>query len=502
MQNTSALVPRDIYNRLMPFQRQFLRKAYLFEKRVLLADDMGLGKTIQSLAFLSMDDTHYPVLIICPVTVKYMWEEKIHEWLGDNIQVQVISGREITDIYAEVVIINYDVIADTKKRLARGDALIRALAQGWKIITIVTRKNKRKVIKKVLSKEGWGKRLEEYNWSTLILDESHYIKNNTSERTKATVHLSKGISNILALSGTPIENRPIEIWTTINMLYPGLFKNRWYFAKRYCDLKHGKFGWDMTGSARTDELHHILVNNLMVRRRKKEVLKELPDKVVTEIPMDITTRSDYDFAKSDFLNWIKKNKPTKSKRLTRASRAQALAQIEYLKQIIFKGKLPYVIQWIEDFLASGEKLIVFAIHTEFIITLAEHFKGRCLVIDGSVSASERREVEKEFQTNNKYPLFIGQLKAAGVGITLTASAYVAHLELGWNPALHVQGSDRAHRISQERQVSVYYILGKDTIEEPILELLKKKQAIVDNIIDGGLPSEEFDMLTNLLKEVS
>jgi len=443
---------------LLPYQNKGVSFINQKEGRVLLADEMGLGKTIQVLAWLQLHPELRPVIIVVPASLKLNWQREINKWMSDNYRTEILSGstpHTLNTNLVDIFIINYDVLP------------------------------------------FWIGRFERIQSKVLVTDECHYFKNNNAKRTKAVLKLGKLIPHVLALSGTPITNRPVEIFNAVNLIDSTLFPSRWGFLHKYCGAKHNGFGWDFNGATNTKELHERLINSIMIRRKKKDVLKELPDKTRSFIPIELNNDKEYKNAEKDFIQWIRENKGKIA--ANKASNAMALTEIETLKQLAVKGKMKQVINWINDFLESGEKLVIFAVHHFVIDMLMKEFKEIAVKVDGSVTGINRQKAVDKFQTNRNTKLFIGNIKAAGVGITLTATSKVVILELPWTPGELEQAIDRVHRIGQENKVIAYFLLALDTIEEKIAALLDKKRKILDSVLDG-VDSEQESLLTELINE--
>ena len=446
-------VELDIPNedKLYPFQADGVRFIERKGGRALIADEMGLGKTIQALTWLAAHPEKRPALIICPASVKLNWAKECRIWCESDVQ--VLSGRKPHPTSAGIVIINYDILP------------------------------------------AWLGSLAETKWAVMVVDEIHFIKNSKAQRTKAAKKLGKGIPHIIGLSGTPIVNRPIEIYNAAKLIEPGCLPGFFSFIKRYCGAYHDGFGWKYDGASNTDELHKRLTDTVMIRRRKEDVLEDLPAKIRSVIPLDIINRREYDRAEKDFLGWLRDIDVEKA---TRAEAALALVKIEALKQLTIKGKIGQCVEWIRDFVETNGKLVVFSTHKDTIDRLMEEFKTVAVRYDGSTGSAAREKAIDEFQGNPDVRLFIGNMKAAGVGITLTAASATCFVELGWTPGEHEQAEDRVHRIGQEADsVHAYYLIADRTIEEEISELLDQKRQVLDQVLDGKVASQE-SMLTELL----
>ena len=234
----------------------------------------------------------------------------------------------------------------------------------------------------------------------------------------------------------------------------------------------------------------------MIRRKKIDVLKDLPEKVYSYIPVELSNAKEYLHAEDDFIQWLKETKGSEAVR--RTGQVMALAKIEALKQLAVKGKLKQAMEWIYNFLQSGKKLVVFATHHFVIDALIAEFPNISVCIDGRVSMSDRQKAVDSFQNDSNIQLFIGNIEAAGVGITLTAASDAVFLELPWTPGKLVQASDRIHRIGQKFSVTIYFLLSANTIEEKIAKLLDNKLKVVTAVLDGqDVPDES--LLSELMK---
>ena len=467
--------------------REFQKKgvAYILARNGsgIIADEMGVGKTVQAIGLCAHMNTHRPALVVCPASLKYNWAKEIKKWMPQST-IYIVSGRPSktnnkinnidfmyhkgTDSNDCIFIINYDIIANNVKK------------------EVDKRTKKPKIVE--LPGTGWITKLIAYKFKIIIFDEAQYLVNKKAQRTKACLKLAKKIDNKIVLSGTPITNRPVEFYNVLNMVHPYLFTNFMKFAQRYCDAKHDGYGWNFKGASNTKELHSIVSKACVIRRRKKDVLKELPPKNKAIIPIQITNTREYKKAASDLSEWLKeKGNYTQAET---AKKHEALMRIEALKQLAVKGKLQQCITWIHDFIANGEKLVVFATHTDVINTIVKEFglintkKGICVKVTGEDSPESRQNSVDAFQNNDNCRLFVGNIKAAGVGLTLTAAANTCFLELEWSPGLMDQAEDRVHRIGQKYNVTAWYLLARHTIEEDIAELLDEKSAILSAVLDG------------------
>jgi SWI/SNF-related matrix-associated actin-dependent regulator of chromatin subfamily A-like protein 1 len=436
---------------LRPFQRAgveyIVRHA---QGKAYLADEMGLGKTIEALAVLQAYEA-FPALIVCPASLKYNWELETQRWLRER-GVYIVDAKHRWVESADVVIVNYDLL--------------------WRI-----------------------KELTYRNWKAIVFDESHALKNPKTKRTMAALEIASRAPIRLALSGTPVLNRPHELVSQLEIIGRiNDFGGKWAFLNRYCKAWDGSF----RGANNIEELNEKLRQICYIRRLKVDVLSELPAKQRTPIPLSINNRSEYDEAEANFLEWLAMREGGDA--AAKAMNAEAITRIEKLKQLAAHGKLQAVIAWIEEFLETGSKLVIFAHHLKIIDAIADNF-SRALTLKGEDSPEERQAAVEAFQEDPERRLFVASLTAGGLGITLTAASNVAFVELGWTPAVHNQAEDRLHRIGQKDSVNCWYLIAKDTIEERILTMIEEKRMIVDAATQGGLPDPSGSFIGELLLEL-
>ena len=429
----------DFKSKIKPYPFQAAGVEYLLKaKRSFLADDMGLGKTAQALLASFIAEAH-PTLIVCPASLRLNWDVEIKKWLG----------KEKLCLFK---IINYDVLEKNIEYL------------------------------------------KQFGFKSMILDESHYVKNPSAKRTKACLELSKGIEYIFALSGTPILNRPNELIAQLKILDRLKDFGGWYaFVKRYCGAYKNRFGWDLSGSQNLDELNKRLRSMCYIRRSKDQVLKELPEKTRSIIPVEITNYEDYRMASEDVIAWLEDN----GHRTDAAAQAEQLVKIETLKQLSARGKLKSIFEWIRNFLETGQKLVVFAHHREIQEKITQEFNA--LTISGGDKVDRVEEMKALFQKYENEKIIVCSLKAGGVGHTLTAASNVLFTELGWTPGEHDQAEDRCHRLGQKDNVTAWYLIGKGTIEEDIMKLIEEKRVIFKEAVVGEKQKKGVSVFGDLVK---
>lgn len=445
--------------RLHPFQEEGLTAIERFGGRALLADEMGLGKTIQSLAYIYRHPELRPVVIVTPASVKFHW--RAEAWMHFRTPLEVLSGRpdKVKQLQGEFFVLNYDILA------------------------------------------AWLPSLLALKPKCVILDEVHFIKHGTAQRTKAALHLVKGVPSVIGLSGTPLSNRPIELWTVLKAIRPELFPSREKFAWRYCAPRWTPWGWQFQGATHLKELHRILRQQVMIRRRKVDVLQELPEKDRRVVFGQLPDMETYRLAENDFLGWLATVRPD---RVERAARNQALTRIGYLLRWVAKEKRHWVLQWIRDFLEANPnlKLVAFTGHTAMIDWLKEKLGSPlAVVIDGRTPQNLRPEVVRRFQNHSKTRVLLGNWIAAGVGINLTAAHHAVAIDLPWSPAELVQAEDRIHRIGQRHTCQITYLIAHGTLEEKQMRLLQKKARILEEVLHGTATADNLDLLTALLEDL-
>ena len=457
---------------LLPFQRAGVRFA-LLHRGVLLADDQGLGKTVQSLASVERLSL-YPTGVYCPAVVKLNWKAEIGKWLPHR-KVSVLGvGKRAAGVFpaeADFIVLNYDIAAKHQDLLL--DLGLRAV----------------------------------------IADESHYLKNRKAARTRAVslvVEESKRLEKVLFMSGTPVLNRPAELAEQLRML--GILDTEFggfrSFAFRYCAAYSDRFGLHVDGASHLDELHRRLRETCMIRRLKRDVLSELPDKTIVRVPVTITNRPVYKKADDEFSKWLQDklsadeeflksiehlSPPARrlamTKRVEKTLRAEVLAKRGALRKLAGLGKVADALAWIQEFHESSgdEKLLVFAHHIEVQEALRQEFPDSLHIL-ASDSSEQRQAAVAGFQTDPSKWLMVLSTPAAQTGLTLHAASNELFVEYEDTIGAHAQAEDRAHRIGQKSAVTVYRLHVEGSIDDDMEAALAHKQGVFDATLNG-LPAK-------------
>ena len=464
----------------MPFQRAGIAYA-LNREHTLIADEMGLGKSIESLGFINAlpADEVQRVLLICPASLRLNWQQEAEKWLvHEHLHPKVIGPKNPMTGNESFMIINYDILNKHKDALRSID------------------------------------------WDVLIADECHYLKNNRSLRSKALLG-EKGKKGVvisepvpakrkLFLTGTPIVNRPKELHPIAAALSEKEFGNFWEFARRYCGAEQTRWGWDFDGATNLDELQDRLRETIMVRRLKKDVLTDLPAKrrSIIEIPANGKTRVVQAEQKAaalheDTLAELKAavelakvsddpNVYADAVEKLKEAAAAAFTEMSKLRKETAIAKAPLVAQHVRDSVEAGGKVVVFAHHHEVTdLLMSELDDLGCVKLDGRDDMETRNAAVNAFQENDDVKVFVGGVKAAGVGLTLTASSHVVFSELDWTPAGMSQAEDRCHRIGQQNQVLVQHLVFEESVDVKIARTLVEKQTIIEKALDAETAATEL-----------
>ena len=431
----------------------------LANDKFILADDMGLGKTT-SAVIGALESGAKKVLIVCPASLKINWQREIANY--SDRRVLIVEGRKWGSTF-DFYIINYDIIKNYH----------------------TTDKSEDSDDYKLLVNE---------KFDLAIVDEAHYISNTTANRTRLLNDVLEQIPKVWLLTGTPMTSRPINYFNLLKIVDSPLTLNWQSYVRRYCKGYQFTVGnrkvWNTSGASNLDELRER-TKSYVLRRMKTDIL-DLPEKIVTPVFVELTSRM-YDEELEEFtrISNDKKNDETISVTLNRLMK---------IRQLISYEKIPYTCELIDKCLEQGKKVIILTNFTMTLDMLHDKYKKNSVTLDGRMSKDKRQDAVDRFQNEDKIKIFIGNIKAAGVGITLTAAEVVIMNDLSFVPADHSQGEDRAYRYGQKNSVLVYYPVFENTIEKVIYNILQKKKNVIDQVMGDGEYSESFskDLLKSLL----
>ena len=443
---------------LMEHQKEAV-KSLVANKRFILADDMGLGKTTATVVG-ALETGAKKILVICPASLKINWQREISNYTDRSIS--IVEGKKWED--ADFIIINFDII-----------------------------KNYHDVSNKTESVVMNSK------FDLVIIDEAHYIQNTQAQRTKLINDFVRTVDRLWLLTGTPITSRPINYYNLLNLIQSPVASNWMAYVRRYCNGFQFKAGkrkiWNVSGASNLDELRERTQRQVL--RRLKENILDLPEKIITPVYLRLKSK-EYEELMGEYYDWYDKSGEADSLTLQ-------FSKLTKVRQVIANEKINATIELVESILEQDKKVIVFTNFTNSLEMLLEKFGKMAVRVDGSCSQKERQWAVDEFQNNEKVRVFVGNIKAAGVGLTLTAGEAVIMNDLSFLPSDHSQAEDRAYRIGQKNSVLVYYPIFDNTIEGIIYDILHKKKNIFETIMGdrigeettGDTASEILDRINNL-----
>jgi SWI/SNF-related matrix-associated actin-dependent regulator 1 of chromatin subfamily A len=455
-----VVISYDKYSHRPPLEHQKEAIQKLVEnKKFILADDMGLGKTTSTI-IAALETGAKKVLIICPATLKINWKREIENYSDRTIY--IAEGKNFSTKH-DFVIINYDILKNFHDSKKKDDSQILSA-----------------------------------NFDLVVVDEAHYIKNAQAQRTKVINDIVKRVDRLWLLTGTPMTSRPIDYYNLLSLVDSPVAKNWMAYVIRYCSGYQFKVGarkvWNVMGSSNLEELRER-TSNTITRRLKEDVL-DLPDKIITPVYLRLKSK-DYEELMGEYFNWYEKN-PDESKSLT-----VQFTKLTKVRQVIANEKISQTIELAENILEQGKKVIIFCNFTDSLNQIVEHFGKSAVKVDGSMAKHDRQYSVDQFQENEKIKVFVGNIKAAGVGLTLTAAEAVIMNDLSFLPSDHSQAEDRAYRFGQKNNVLVYYPIFENTIEGVIYDILNNKKQVIATVmgdnLGGGDVAEEILRRINELR---
>lgn len=412
-----------------------------------------------SAVIASLESDVKKVLIVCPASLKINWKREIEEYCKKKIL--IVEGRKWGSTF-EYYIINYDIIKNYHTTDKSEDS------EDYKLIM-------------------------NEKFDLAIVDEAHYISNNTAQRTKLLNDILQEIPKVWLLTGTPMTSRPINYYNLLKLVNSPITLNWKSYVYRYCKgfqfTVNGRKIWNTSGASNLDELREA-TKNIVLRRMKTDIL-DLPEKIITPVFLELKSTF-YDEELEEFMKITKEKKKDESISVT-------INRLMSIRQLIAQEKVNYTCELIDKFLEQDKKVIVFTNFTSSLEMIHEKYKKNSVILDGRMNKVKRQESVDRFQDEKKIKVFIANIKAGGVGITLTAAEGVIMNDLSFVPADHAQAEDRAYRYGQKNSVLVYYPIFDNTIERIVYNILQRKKSVIDQVMGDGEYSESFSK--ELMKEI-
>ena len=425
-------------------------------KRFILADDMGLGKTTSTI-IAALETNVQKILIICPASLKINWQREIQNYTDRSVY--IAEGKNFSTEH-DFVIVNYDILKNFYDL-----------------------------------KDSKNSQITLSNFELIIIDEAHYIQNGQAQRTKLVNSFSKNAKYLWLLTGTPMTSRPMNYFNLLNLIESPVAQNWMAYAIRYCQGYQFMAGkrkiWNTSGASNLEELRDR-TSKQVLRRLKTEVL-DLPDKIITPVYLKLKSK-EYVEVVGEYFDWYN-TKKEESKSLT-----IQFNKLMKVRQIIANEKIKSTIELAQNIIDQDKKVIIFTNFTDTLQQIHQHFGKQSVYLDGSCSKPHRQHAVDEFQENDKIKVFVGNLKAAGVGITLTAGEACIMNDLSFVPSDHQQAEDRAYRYGQKNSVSVYYPIFENTIEGVIYDILSNKKNIIDTVMGDNI--DKTDIVQEIMLRIN
>jgi SWI/SNF-related matrix-associated actin-dependent regulator 1 of chromatin subfamily A len=435
-------------------QKEAIEKLLAYDKFI-LADDMGLGKTTSTI-IAALESGVKKILIICPASLKLNWEREIKNY--SDRPIYICEGKKYEE--ADFVISNYDIIKNFHD-----------------------------------TKEKKNSQILKSNFDLVIIDEAHYISNVQAQRTKLINDITDKVKKIWLLTGTPITSRPINYYNLLRIVDNPVAQNWMAYVIRYCEgyqfnVGGGRKIWNVQGASNLEELRDR-ISRQVLRRLKTDVL-DLPEKIITPVYLRLYSKF-YEELMGEYYDWYNKQNESNSISVQ-------FTKLTKVRQVIAEDKVPHTIEIAENIIEQGKKVIIFSNFTEPLRKIYEHFGKKAVYLDGTTSKPARQKAVDDFQEDEKIMVFCGNIKAAGVGLTLTAGEAVIMNDLSFLPSDHAQAEDRAYRYGQKNCVSVYYPIFENTIEGIIYDILIHKKTIFETVMGDNM--DKTDMAYEVMNSIN
>jgi SWI/SNF-related matrix-associated actin-dependent regulator of chromatin subfamily A-like protein 1 len=443
----------------------------VYNHRALLADDPGLGKTFQALTVASQ---HWPrgnIVVICPASVKLHWQKEAKTHVG--MRAEVLYGRtpptRPVPKAPRIWVLNYDILGRAR------------------------------------DENTWVKFLKRLDPVGVILDEGQKVKDARTIAFKSVRVLLEGIPRVLILTGTPVENMPADVWTMAHLLRPDVpeFGSWPIFARKFTVMVRKPWGWVPTRAKNLPTLHRLLKETILIRRKKADVLKDLPPLTKTVVPFRLRGKeaAEYAEAEADLIAWLKKTHG--KRRADNAAKAEQMVKLGYLKRLGAMLRLPQSLDWTDEHMESvGGKIVIFGVGKNLLRIAQDRWRGRNVLVNGSVPVPKRSALVDAFKRDPKVTRFLGNIRAAGIGMDglQYAASQIALFELDFNPACLEQALGRVDRLGQTEPVYAHIHVTEDTVEPDLLELVQKKVRVSSAVLDGEA-SADWDLYDALAERL-
>ncbi|CAG9328542.1 unnamed protein product [Blepharisma stoltei] len=453
-ERTIESLGEDFISKLYPFQKEGVKFALERYGRALIGDEMGVGKTIQGVSIAACYEDEWPVLVICPASVKLNWRDEFLKWVPNLTpkDFNVIQNSKNCKSNAKIWIISYTLATNIESLLV------------------------------------------EKSFNVIIADESHYLKNFNAKRTKFLVPFIQKAKRAILLSGTPVLSRPAELFTQLSCIRPDIFPSFRAFAERYCDPKIIFKRMDYSGASHMRELHVLISNTIMIRRLKSDVLSQLPEKIRQKVEIPVVHEHCQKIKKS-FYDMKKKAKEPSE---LGEEKTEGDLFLTKAYNLTARAKMKGVCEYVSYLIQSECKFIIFGHHMEMLDAIqdqVEKEKTGYIRIDGSTNMEQRHKGVNTFQNVKDCRVAILGILSAGQGITLTAASIVVMAEMVWTPGFMIQAEDRAHRLGQQKVVNIHYLFGPGTLDEYIWPKIHSKLTVIVSALDGN-ENEALEDLMN------
>lgn len=443
---------------LRPFQKvaiEFINKA---GGNIILSATMGSGKTVTSLAYAKYNNIK-KILVIAPSSVKYSWEKEIKKFTDYSCLVIDSTSKFSQDwLKYNIIVVNYDIL---KKFL---DVLCNM------------------------------------KFELGIADEAHYIKSITAQRFQFARKIFANIPQKLFLTGTPITNKIVDIWTSLHILDPLVFTNYYSFIRKYCRVSVNRFGGINIGDLKDADKLKYELSRYLFRREKEDILSDLPPEsdIYITTKLNKEERNKYNAIQEEIKNLKAASQVTDDDNLAKAFDMKALGLLGNLCVLVANSKQDQVMEQIDNILASDEKIVVFSSYNEPLEKLKEIYGDTAVMLTAKTPEKQKGTVVTQFQEDPNVKIFLAGIRAAGVGITLTAANNAIYIEKNWSFADYIQSTARLSRLGQKADhVNIYHFIAEETIDEAIERTLKRKKQLSEKVISQNIPESEEDILEEI-----